>query len=325
MPARFHEAHSAGLARYLATGETRVIGRTVELVGRRKDGTEFPLELSLGSWRSGSSVLFTGVARDISERKRSEHELADSRKELRDYIDHMSTLNAKVALDGTLLLVNRIAEIASGLPRVELMKTKFVEGQWWAFDPAVQARVRDAFQRAARGETVKYDERLFVFGKVIWIDFSLSPVRDETGRVVYVVAEGRDITAQKEAEAALRRYAAELEAANAELDAFAYAVSHDLRAPLRSIDGFTRALTEDRGASLDQTAHDHLRRIRAATRRMAALIEDLLSLSRVSRSPIERQAVDLSVLTQDIAAELHRSDPARDLQWAIELDATPRK
>src|SRR5439155_554724 len=72
MPERFRDAHSAGIARYLATGEARVVGKTVELAGRKKNGAEFPLELSLASWRRGSEVAFTAIIRDISQRKQTD-------------------------------------------------------------------------------------------------------------------------------------------------------------------------------------------------------------------------------------------------------------
>src|SRR5438270_500157 len=75
MPQRFHDAHRQGLARFLTTGEARVIGRTVELVGQRKEGTEFPFELSLASWKVGGDTFFTGILRDITERKRAEEEI----------------------------------------------------------------------------------------------------------------------------------------------------------------------------------------------------------------------------------------------------------
>ena len=115
----------------------------------------------------------------------------------------------------------------------------------------------------------------------------------------------------------LRRNAAELVAANQELDAFAYSVSHDLRAPLRSIDGFSQVLLEDYAAQLDEAGRDSLRRVRAASQRMAALIDDLLKLARVTRVEMRTEMVDLSNMAQDIAAELQRTDSAREVEFAI--------
>ena len=187
MPERFRNAHRAGLARYLATGEAHVVGKTVELAGRAKDGREFPLELSLASWKQGSDVAFTGIIRDVTERVR---------------------------------------------------------------------------------------------------------VADE-----------------------LRRYAAQLEAANKELEAFSYSVSHDLRAPLRSIDGFSQALQEDYTARLDEEGRSHLRRVRAATQRMAHLIDDLLHLARVSRAELKSAPVDLSAVAQGVVAELRQREPRRAVEF----------
>ncbi len=189
MPERFRDAHRTGLARYVATGEARVIGKTVELAGRRKDETEFPLELSLASWTQGAEVAFTAIIRDI--------------------------------------------------------------------------------------------------------------------------------TARKEAEDTLRRYASQLEVANQELEAFCYSVSHDLRAPLRSLDGFSQALLDDYRDRLDDTGRDFLQRVRAASQRMGTLIDDLLSLSRVTRGEVQVEEVDLSALAAAAAADLKKTDPARDVTFAI--------
>ncbi len=115
----------------------------------------------------------------------------------------------------------------------------------------------------------------------------------------------------------LRRNAAELLAANQELDAFAYSVSHDLRAPLRSIDGFSQVLLEDYGAQLDDAGRDSLRRVRAASQRMAHLIDDLLKLARVTRVEMRTEVVDLSSMARDIVADLQRADAARQVEFAI--------
>ncbi len=107
----------------------------------------------------------------------------------------------------------------------------------------------------------------------------------------------------------------------AEVEAFNYSVSHDLRAPLRPLDGFSAALLEDHADKLDDTAKDYLRRIRAGAQRMGRLIDDLLSLSRVSRAALTTRPVDLSALVSDIGAELRAEMPARDVQLVCELEA----
>jgi signal transduction histidine kinase len=120
--------------------------------------------------------------------------------------------------------------------------------------------------------------------------------------------------------ATLERRAAALETANSELEAFSYSVSHDLRAPLRSIDGFSLALLEDYGSQLDSTAHDYLRRVRAAAQRMAALIDDLLDLSRVARAEMRWEQVDLSALAYAVAADLQQGAPNRRAEFKIAPD-----
>ncbi len=110
---------------------------------------------------------------------------------------------------------------------------------------------------------------------------------------------------------------AQLEAANKELEAFSYSVSHDLRAPLRSIDGFSQALLEDYADRLDEQGRDYLSRVRAASQRMAQLIDDMLKLSRVTRAALRREEVDLSALAQEIAAELRRAQPGREVEFTV--------
>jgi signal transduction histidine kinase len=114
----------------------------------------------------------------------------------------------------------------------------------------------------------------------------------------------------------------ELEGTNRELEAFSYSVSHDLRAPLRTIDGFSQILAEDYADRLDDEGLDYLARVRAASGHMAELIDDLLDLSRVGRRPLRREQVDLSALASGIAEELRTSDPDRDVNFVIEPGVT---
>jgi signal transduction histidine kinase len=139
----------------------------------------------------------------------------------------------------------------------------------------------------------------------------------------------QDITKLEQAEEALQRQRtelarsnAELTAANKELEAFTYSVSHDLRAPLRSIDGFSHALLEDYADKLDPAGQDHLQRVCRAAQRMFVLIDDMLNLSRVTRSAMRREKLDLSAVAESIAAELLEANPGRHVEFVIESGLT---
>ena len=162
-------------------------------------------------------------------------------------------------------------------------------------------------------------------GSFRWLQWS-STAAPEQG-LLYLA--GREITERKQAEEVLRQLADELEerfaartadlfAANEELEAFAYSVSHDLRAPLRGIDGFSQAVLEEYSELLDETGKDYLNRLRAASQRMGVLIDDMLSLSRVNRVELIREHVDLSAIARSVASELQEREPGRQVEFVID-------
>lgn len=160
------------------------------------------------------------------------------------------------------------------------------------------------------------------------VDFVSSPTYDADGALSGAVVVFRDISELRGTQQALQMAVVDLEATNAELEAFSYSVSHDLRAPLRALDGFSQALVEDSGDRLDDGAREYLQRIRAASQRMGRLIDDLLTLSRITRSKVERKSTDLSEIADAILAELRDGDPDRTvsvrLQPGIFGDGDPR-
>jgi PAS domain S-box-containing protein len=157
-------------------------------------------------------------------------------------------------------------------------------------------------------------------GSYRWIDSFVRIEYGADGKPSEFLGHRLDISGRKQTEEALRERETSLNATNKELEAFSYSVSHDLRAPLRSIDGFSQAMMEDFGNQLDPSARSYLQRVRGATQRMGVLIDDLLNLSRVTRRPLQRQQVDLSGMAKSIAAELRRSEPERAADFVIARD-----
>jgi PAS domain S-box-containing protein len=140
---------------------------------------------------------------------------------------------------------------------------------------------------------------------------------DASRRPVSAVGYALDVTARRVAEQGLIDRTAELEAVNRELETFSYSVSHDLRAPLRSIEGFSQALLEEYANTLDTNGQDHLQRIRGATRRMADLIDALLGLAQVTQAALSPEPVDMTAIARTIAADLQRHEPSRAVAFVI--------
>lgn len=164
-------------------------------------------------------------------------------------------------------------------------------------------------------------------GERIPVDVSLSPIRLREGMAT--IASIRDVSQRKQAESEIRQlnsrlaeHITELTAVNQELEAFSYSVSHDLRAPLRSIDGFSQALLEDYGDKLDELGKDYLARVRQASQHMASLIDDLLMLSRITRSEMNKEDVNLTAMARDLLAELQRAEPERRVLCRVEEGLT---
>jgi PAS domain S-box-containing protein len=227
------------------------------------------------------------------------------------------------------VLLNVRAEKQFGYRRDELIgqKVKNIIPQGFA-----ERLIADAQRSAEEAQAQRIGTGLELTGKRrngsdFPIEIMLSPLESADG--LLVTAAIRDITARKKAEAQLLHKVEELNrsnadmaemvnraaAANQELEAFAYSVSHDLRAPLRSLDGFSQVLLEDYADKLDADGRDSLHRIRAASQRMGLLIDDMLSLSQVTRREVVSARVDLSGIAAEIMAELRLRQPRRQVEF----------
>lgn len=173
---------------------------------RRKDGGTFPVEVRSSPLNIGGRRFMIGLARDVTERNRLQKTLEESEQKLRAILDHTYQFIGLMTPEGILMKANKSALAFSGVPEGEVLGKLFWETPWWAHSPALQEELRDAVKRAAAGDFVRMEAtHRAANGDIHWIDFSLKPVKDETGRVKFLIPEGRDITDHKRMDEALRR------------------------------------------------------------------------------------------------------------------------
>jgi PAS domain S-box-containing protein len=188
--------------------------------------------------------------------------------------------------------------------------------------------VEETLGKIGRGEPVVHREtvRRRKDGSTFPVSVTTSPIHDDGGRLIGVSAITRDVTLQQQARAAaeFRRRAEELERVNQSLEAFTYSIAHDLRAPLRALGGYSSALMEDCADYLGEVGRGYAERILAASGQMSALIDGLLSLSRIARAEMRLEWVDLGAEVAQIAADLQGGTPLRHVQFAIERPVQAR-
>ena len=279
---------------------------------------------------------YHGIGRDITQRIETEQALRENQVRYREVIESVNEVIFRTNANGRLTFLNRAWETITGHPLNESLDTPLAD----YFHPDDRATAVQEMARANRHEIPRWCAQLRMrtrTGEVRWIEAAVHPVSPGAGATALDGLTGTlsDISDRKiaeltlrnlnqELEARVRLRTAELQASNHELEAFSYSVSHDLRAPLRAIDGFARILEEDLGDRLDAEAREHLGRIRKASARMAHLIDDLLQLARLARRPLRTETFDLSELAIQIIDELRAEDPERQVAVEITTGLTVR-
>ena len=325
--------HRAEFARLLDIGASGSARGEMQLA--TPDGASLPVLLAVSGFDLDGMLLRCLVLTDLSAQRAAEaqtaaaHEaLRVSEERLRALVDNAPIGIEELTLSGELVRVNpRWCEI-TGYTADELRSLRI---QDITHPDDLDADLAN-MQRLGSGEIDSYSmEKRDVRkdGGVVWVEANRAVVRDPDGNPVLFVGAVRDITAQRDAEAEVGRLNADLEArverrtadlalANKNLEAFSYSVSHDLRAPLRALSGYSEALLEDYRDHLDETGRGYAERIQAASERMATLIDDLLQLARVSRSKMHIRSVDLSAEIAAVVREFQSADPGRQIRITIQ-------
>jgi PAS domain S-box-containing protein len=270
------------------------------------------------------------VIEDITARKVAEEGLRQSERELRNILDSLNAYVAVLSPEGMLLRANRATLEAGGLRLDDVAGQLFERTYWWSFSTTVQSRIRQAITRASRGELQRFDVLMRIGESHLQtIDLALSPMYDECGVVTHMIASGMDITDRKRTEEEnlrlneslekrVRERTSELQEAYHELEAFAFSVSHDLRAPVRHIGGYADLLAKKSAGMLDDSGRRYLETIRDAARGAGILIDNLLAMSRMGRTAVRRVEVNMDELATEARRDIEPESEGRIIDWKIE-------
>ena len=304
---------------------------TLETQLRRQDGTTCPVELSIKYLKYREREYACTLVRDISERKRAEKLIRHLHRQNELILNSAGQGIIGLDLQGMVSFANEAAARMLGRA-VEELVGQHSHSRWHHTRPDGRPYPQDEcpiYAAYSDGTVHRSDTEVFwkKDGTAFPVEYVSSPIR-EGGKLAGAVVVFHDITERKRTEAEIHSLSAELErrvhertaqleAANKELEAFSYSVSHDLRRPLRAIDGFSSVLQEHHASQLDAQGLHYLQRVREGAKRMYRLIEDLLVLSRVASRDMRWQSVDVSALASTIGIELRRTQPERQVDFVI--------
>ncbi|HEY6804499.1 MAG TPA: PAS domain S-box protein [Pyrinomonadaceae bacterium] len=278
-------------------------------------------------YENNEPARMIGTMLDITDRKRAELALKTEKQLLRTLIDMLPDYIYLKDFDSKFLACNEAcARLMGQKSPADLVGRTDAE----FYPPALAQQFREDEIRVLNGTPLLNKEEVFLRpdGVTELLLTTKLPITNSEGKITGLVGYGRSITAERKAEAEIRKLndeleervqerTAQLQIAVKELEAFSYSVSHDLRAPLRHINGFGKALLEDYGDQLDDQAHYYLREMRGASNQMAQLIDDVLDLARVSRTEMHQENVNLTELAQTVFSDLRKTDRGRNVVFHV--------
>ncbi len=318
------------------SSEWRAVHRRV-LEGATEHGIEQPFHRADGRiefinwtatpWREPSGVIggLILVSEHVSSQVETMARLKESERKFRAIFDHSFEFIGVLSPDGTNLVSNQSALDSAGVDSQSVMGVPFWETPWFSHSPELQERLKAAVVSAARGEFVRFEAQHPTPSGMITVDFSLKPVKDEHGRVVMLIPEGRDITELKNLEQQLKQSYAKLQEVDRLKTVFVNAVSHDLRTPLTSIKGYVEFLEDEIGGPLTPQQREFISQLMKGTQRLENLVDDLLDFARFEAGTfrLKLEDVDLAAKAREIAESLRPQVQEAKLDLETALPAEP--
>jgi PAS domain S-box-containing protein len=312
IPEQFREIHPGRRAEYFKVRNVRSMSTELELYGLRKNGSQFPIEISLSPLDIKGQALVSSSIRDLTDRRRAE----EARFRLAAIVDSSDDAMISSTLDGGITTWNRAAQRIFGYRQDEVLRRPMS----MLMPPGDENDMTDMLNRIQSGERIEHHDavRRCSDGHLIDVSISMSAILDQHGALIGVAEVIRDIGLRKQAEIALAEAKDAAVSSSQAFEAFSYSVAHDLRAPLRAIDGFSQILIDEYAQTLDQTGLGYLSLVRTSAQQMAALIDSLLRLAGVTHRELDATSVDLSALVAAALARLQQTSPQRHVESVVQ-------
>lgn len=261
-------------------------------------------------------IGIVGIFQDIKDLISDKSLLVDSERRFKAIFNQSFQFVGLLDPQGSLIEANETALDFGGITLERIKGLKFWDTPWFHYKEDVRLQLKNAIQAARKGRLIRYETEIIgIGGSTLTIDLSIRPILDENGEVMYLIPEGRDISDKrevhqqlielnKELEIKVENRTRELQQTNEDLESFAYSISHDLRAPLRAISGFSQIIFEEYEQVLNKEGHRLLNVIIGNSQKMSALIDDLLLFSRTSRKEVLKTEVNTSRTFEAVATEI---------------------